>query len=147
MATLAFITSQSDSQTPSMIVSRTLYPGWSRRMSLPRGLLLLAQPSSKTLLLKQTKITTRAPVPLVNTVSSKVPRIESAYTSMRATIHLSYVSYRTEDKIGTLTFRTIPAAEKPHQKDTLDIKYKPKSILTNITHESYHNASQKGSIY
>ena len=147
MATLAFTTSQSDSQTPFMIVSRTLYPGWSRRMSLPRGLLLLAQPSSKTLLLKQTKITTRAPVPLVNTVSSKVPRIESAYTSMRATIHLSYVSYRTEDKIGTLTFRTILAAEKPHQKDTLDIKYKPKSILTNITHESYHNASQKGSIY
>jgi hypothetical protein len=75
-----------------------------------RGRLPLAPPSSTTSLSKQT-ILTRELARSANMVSLKVLRIESAFTSMKATTHLSYVGYRTEDKIETPTDRITPAAD------------------------------------
>ena len=75
-----------------------------------RGRLPLAPPSSTTSLSKQT-ILTRALARSASMVSLKVLRIESAFTSMKATTHLSYVGYRTEDKIETPTDRITPAAD------------------------------------
>ena len=75
-----------------------------------RGRLPLAPPSSTTSLSKPT-ILTRELARSANTVSLKVLRIESAFTSMKATTHLSYVGYRTEDKIETPTDRITPAAD------------------------------------
>ena len=75
-----------------------------------RGRLPLAPPSSTTSLSKQT-ILTRALARSASTVSLKVLRIESAFTSMKATTHLSYVGSRTEDKIETPTDRITPAAD------------------------------------
>ena len=76
-----------------------------------RGRLPLAPPSSTTSLSKQTILTRELAHSASTVVSLKVLRIESAFTSMKATTHLSYVGYRTEDKIETPTDRITPAAD------------------------------------